>query len=51
MCVKVLEAIKLAFWVVSGVGPGIGVLDGVYIPQGKGEVWNGLMVLWFEWRF
>jgi len=27
-CVKVCEAIKLTFWVVSGVGSGICVLDG-----------------------
>jgi len=35
-CVEVRTAIKLAFGVVSGMGPGIDVLDGVHVPQGKG---------------
>ena len=37
-CAKVCEAIELLFGVVSGVGPSIGVLDGVHIPQKEGEV-------------
>jgi len=28
----------MPFGVVSGVGSGIGVLDGVHVPQGEGEV-------------
>jgi len=31
-------AIELSFGVVSGVGPGIHVLDGVHVPQGEGCV-------------
>jgi len=37
-CIKVYKAIKLPFGAVSGVGRGIGVLDGS-TSQGKGEVW------------
>jgi len=50
-CVKVREAIKLPFGVLSGVGPGIGVLDGGQHAQGEGEVWRGFLVHWFEWHF
>jgi len=39
-CVKVREAIKLLFVVVSRVSPGIGVLDGVHIPKEKGRFWG-----------
>jgi len=35
-CVEVREPIELMFGVLSGVGPGINVLDGVHVPQGKG---------------
>jgi len=35
-CVEVHEPIKQLFGVVSGIGRGIGVLDGVHVPQGKG---------------
>jgi len=38
-CVKMHEVIKLPFLVVSGVGSGICVIDGVHILQGK-EVWE-----------
>jgi len=41
-CVKVCTAIELLFRLVSGVGPGIGVLDGIHIPQGEG---SGLRVI------
>jgi len=37
-CAEVRTAIELAFWVVSGVGPGIDVLDGVHVSQGEGVV-------------
>jgi len=32
-CAEVRAAIELSFWVVSGVTPGIHVLDGVHVPQ------------------
>jgi len=37
-CVEVRTAIELSFGVVSGVGPGIHVLDGVHVPQGEWAV-------------
>jgi len=47
--VEVREPIELQFNVVSGVGPGIDVIDGimaVHVPQGEGAVsgifWHGL---------
>jgi len=46
------ELIELSFGVVSRVGPGIHVLDGVHVPQGEGAVlqifWH-LHPHWFEW--
>jgi len=38
-CAKVREAIELPFWVVSGVGPGTGVLFGVDMPQEERGFW------------
>ena len=38
-----------AVWVVSGVGQGMGVLDGVHMPQGKGEVLGIFCSHWLEW--
>jgi len=35
-CAEVHEPIKLSFGIVSVVSPGIGVLDGVNVLQGKG---------------
>ena len=35
-CVEMRRAIELSFGVVSGVGPGIHVLDGVHVPQWEG---------------
>ena len=32
-CAKVREAIEMPFGAVSGIGPGIGILDGVHVPQ------------------
>jgi len=46
-CVKVHTETELQFGVLSGVGPEIGVLDGVHIPNGKGR----FLVHWFEWHF
>jgi len=37
-CAKVHELIEVSFGVVSGVGPGIGVLDGGLCIQGEVEV-------------
>jgi len=34
------EAIQLRFGVVSGVGPGVGVLDWGHIPQAKGRFYG-----------
>jgi len=34
-CAKVHELIELSFRAVSGMGPGIGLLDGVHVPQWK----------------
>jgi len=39
----------MPFGVVSGVGRGIGVLDGVHVPQ-EGEVSGVSRCRWFEWR-
>ena len=43
---KVREPIELPFGVVSGVGPGIGVLDGIHIHQGKGEILGFFLERW-----
>jgi len=41
-CVEVRRAIKLSFGVVSGVGPGIHVLDGSpCASRGRGCFWHG----------
>jgi len=37
-CGKTADWIQMPFGVVSGVGPGIEVLDGVHVPQGEGAV-------------
>ena len=34
---KIRESIELSFGVVSGVGRGIGVLEGIRVPKGKGD--------------
>jgi len=39
-CAEVRTAIELAFGMVSGVGPGIDVLDWVHVPQGRGLFWG-----------
>jgi len=51
-CAEVHAAIKLSFGVVSGVTPGIRVLDGVHVPQEEGvalEIFWHLRLHWFEW--
>jgi len=37
-CGKTANWIRLPFWVVSGIGLGMGVLDGVVIVEGEGAV-------------
>ena len=41
------ESIEMPF----AVGRGMGVLDGVHIPQREGEVLVVYLPHWFEWRF
>jgi len=37
-CAEMRAAIEVSFEVMSGVGPGIHVLDRVHVPQGEGAV-------------
>jgi len=37
------EPLELPFGLVSGGAPGIGVLDGVYMPKGKGGFGRGYL--------
>jgi len=51
-CMEVREPIELSFGVVSGMVPGIDVLDGVHMPQGEGAVsgiFRHLHPHLFEW--
>jgi len=50
-CAEVREPIELSFGVVSGVGPGIHVLDGVHVSQKEEAVLGIFLHLrhWFEW--
>jgi len=41
-CGKTADWIRMPFRVVSGVGLGMGVLDGVVIVEGKGAVLGGI---------
>ena len=47
-CAEVHEPIKLSFGVVSGFGPGIGVLDGVDVLRGKRAVSWGFSPIGFS---
>jgi len=38
----------MPFGIVSGVYPGIGVLDGVHVPQGEGQ-FLGFLPHWYNW--
>jgi len=49
-CRKTADWIWIPFGVVSGIGRGMGVLDGVCIPQGEGDGLS-FFAYWFEWRF
>jgi len=40
LCAEVREPIELSFGVVSGVSPGIHVLDGIHVPQKEGAFWG-----------
>jgi len=46
--VEVREPIELSFGVVSGVGRGMGVLDGVQVPQGVWQFRGVLTLHWFQ---
>jgi len=48
-CAKVREPMELSFGMVSGVGLGIHVLDGVQLPQGERAVSGDFRPHWFEW--
>ena len=48
-CAKVHEPTELSFAVVSGVSQGMGVLDGVHMPQVEGEDLGVFRPQWFEW--
>jgi len=50
-CVEVCELIKLSFEVESGVGGGMGILDGVHVPQGEGRVSGGFSPIGFNGIF
>ena len=39
---KTADWIWMLFGVASGVGRGMGVLDGVHLPQGEGRFWGVL---------
>jgi len=51
-CAEVRTLIELSFGVVSGVTPGIHVLDGIHMPQGEGWILGSFSPLakWFQWR-
>jgi len=46
-CVEVLELIELLLGVLSGVGQGMVVLDGVHMPQMEGRLFCGFCSHWF----
>jgi len=46
---KSIEPIEMRFAVVSGVGEGIGVVDGGPCAQSEGEVLGVFRSHWFEW--
>jgi len=50
-CAEVREPIELSFGVMSVVGPGIHVLDGVHVTQKEGLFGGffGILPHWFEW--
>jgi len=39
-CAKTAEPIEMQFGILSRVGPGNHVLDGVQMPHGKGHFWG-----------
>jgi len=49
-CVKMREAIKLPFGLVSGNSPGIGVYGSLHFPR-EGEALGVSLIDWFEWHF
>jgi len=51
-CAEACEPIELPFGEMSGVGPGIHVLDGDHVPQGEGVDFRSFapLIQWFQWR-
>jgi len=45
-CAKLHETIKMSFGMVSEVGRGMGVLDGIHIPQGEGDGFDVGLLIW-----
>jgi len=39
-CGKTADWIRVSFGIESGVGQGMGVLDGVHVRQGNGQFWG-----------
>jgi len=50
-CAKLHESIEISFVMVSRVGRGMAVLDGVHIPHDEGGSLGFFRPHWFEWRF
>jgi len=48
-CAEVREPIKLLLGMMSGVGPGNDVLDGVDVLQGEGMASWGSSPHWYHW--
>ena len=41
----------MPFGVMSWVGRDMGVLGGVHVPGGEGDILDGFLPHWFEWLF
>ena len=50
-CAEVREPIELSVGTVSEVGGGMGVLDGVYVPEGHGQFWGFIDPIGFNGVF
>jgi len=48
-CGKTADSIRMPFGMVSEVGRGMGVLDGVHVPQGRGG-FMGFSPHWIQWH-
>ena len=47
-CDKTADSIRMPFGIVSRVGRGMGVLDGVHVPQGKKRFWRSVVPIGFN---